>query len=97
MKTTINISDTVKIVYDGLCWQPHYFQESSLIVSGFNKGQMSKSKWVGSGSYFCELNKAVVKVAKDMVNDGTDYASLEEYVKRYLEITKELADKVPAI
>ena len=91
--TSIVINDKVKLVHNGYGWEPYTWREAEIIPVGTRKGEMSTPKWKTTGSYFSDIPAALVKVAKNEVNNGEEY-TLEGYIKAYNEASNRIIASV---
>lgn len=92
--TTIIVNETTKLIHNKYQWEVLKFEESKEIESGPRKGGVTKGGWKPQGSYFNTIEAALISLTKDIVNDGTEYKSIGEYIERYRESIDTLRSEV---
>lgn len=92
--TTINVNEKTKLVHNKYQWEVHFFEDEKVIEVGPKKGHVSKGGWKASGSYFNTIEAALVFMTKEIVNDGSEYGNIGEYIERYRECIDKLREEV---
>ncbi len=89
----ISLSETHRVKVDSFNHTLQEFSPSTLIEQGFNKGEMSKEKWVEVG-FYPNMEQVIRAAIKEEVAANKETFTFEEYLGKLESTNKRIVDYI---